>query len=172
MRDIINVSVKENHFFDCPQHAIALQGEGLSHSLVIEINDKLNQYWPYLDFRKPSGEPFKTPRLTVENNKINYKLPLSLLDEKGILEVQLVLQDESGFIWKSNVKKFNIRHSINAVDGIPNKEDFITVAQNQLDRAENLLEEITQMYGESVGDVANALDHIIELQESIIGGVV
>lgn len=200
MGDVISVRVSENHFVNCATEVIARQGEGLNPRLVFDVPETLTGYWPYLDFKKPSGETFKTPRLTFGGNNIVYDIPTYLLTEKGELEVQLVLQDENGVVWKSYTKTFFVRYSINAVDDIPDKEDFITEAQRLLDEIEETMsqgggggggasidvdaeldinstnpvqnkvvtEEIYKLESR-VGDVATALDVIIDMQNTLIG---
>ena len=60
-------------------------------------------------------------------------MPLELLNENGNLEVQLVLQNEDGLIWKSATKKFVVLGSVDATEDIVLQEDFITKAQKILD---------------------------------------
>lgn len=135
MRDIIKASIEENHFLKCATYSIARNGEGLTPCLSISIPENLSKYWAYLDFKKPNGEKFKTPRIDVADNKIVYNIPHAVLDEDGKLEVQVVFQNGDGEIWKTYVKEFAVRYSINATDDIPDKQDFIAEAQKVLDEA-------------------------------------
>lgn len=135
MKDVISVNIGQDHIYHCATRIIGRAGESKTTRLEITIPDELADYWAYLDFRKQSGETIKTPRLDVVGNVIAYDVPLYVLSESGDIEVQLVLQKESGEIWKSSIKKYNNLKSINATDDIPNKEDFITNAQRILDQA-------------------------------------
>lgn len=135
MRDIINAIIDEKHFLKCSTYSIARNGEGLTPCLSISIPDGLFNYWAYIDFKKPNGEKFKTPRIEVSEGKITYNIPSAVLDEDGELEVQIIFQNADGGIWKTYVKEFAVRYSINATDDIPDKEDFITEAQKVLDEA-------------------------------------
>ena len=135
MRDIINANICENHFLKCSTYSIARNGEGLTPCLSISIPDGLVDFWAYIDFKKPNGETFKTPRIDVNVGKITYNIPSSVLDADGKLEVQVVFQNANGDIWKTYVKEFAVRYSINATDDIPDKPDFITEAQKLLDEA-------------------------------------
>lgn len=135
MRDIINATIGENHFFKCSTYSIARNGEGLFPCLSISIPDGLLEYWAYIDFKKPNGEKFKTPRIDVNEGKIIYNIPSAVLDEDGKLEAQVVFQNGDGKIWKTYVKEFAVRYSINATDEIPDKEDFIAEAQKLVDEA-------------------------------------
>lgn len=135
MRDIINATIGADHFLRCPTYVLARNGEGLTPCLSITIPDGLLRFWAYIDFKKANGEKFKTPRLDVSEGKIIYNIDGSVLDTEGELEVQVVFQNAEGEIWKTYVKEFAVRYSINATDDIPDKEDFITEAQKTLDEA-------------------------------------
>ena len=133
MRDIINATLQSDHFLKCSTYSIARNGEGLTPCLSISIPENLCKYWAYIDFKKPNGETFKTPRIDVADGKIEYNIPHAVLDNEGKLEVQILFQNENNEIWKSYVKEFVVRYSINATDDIPDKQDFITEAQKLLD---------------------------------------
>lgn len=135
MRDIINATLGSDHFLKCSTYSIARNGEGLTPCLSISIPENLSKYWAYLDFKKPNGETFKTTNIQVADGKIEYNIPHAVLDNEGKLEVQVVFQNENNEIWKSYVKEFVVRYSINATDDIPDKQDFITEAQKILDEA-------------------------------------
>ena len=137
MRDIISAIIGEDHFLRCSTYSIARNGEGLTPCLSISIPEGLCDYWAYIDFRKPNGETFKTPRIDGVDGRLVYNMPCSVLDVEGQLEVQAVFQNADGEIWKTYVKEFAVRQSINAVDDIPDKQDFITEAQKLLDEIEN-----------------------------------
>lgn len=135
MRDIINAIISDDHFLRCKDYSIARNGEGLTPCLSIVIPAGLYKFWAYIDFKKPNGETFKTPRIDVDEGKIIYNIPSGVLDDEGQLEVQVVFQNADGEIWKTYVKEFAVRYSINATDDIPDKPDFITEAQKLLDEA-------------------------------------
>lgn len=138
----ISIIIGKDHFVRCSTEVIARDGEGLVHRFAIEIPENFAELWAYLDFKLPNGEKYKTARLPIENNLITYDIPAYVLNGDGVLKVQLVLQDGNGLVWKSNPKKFTVRGSINAVDDIPDKEDFIAEAQRILDEIQ---------YGDNVG---------------------
>ncbi len=135
MRDIIKITVDADHYLRCPVDTIARDGEGNVTELEITFPEKLASYWVYLDFKMSNGEKFKSPRLDVEGNKATYTVPPYVLVE-GKLKMQVLFQNEHGKIWKSYKKPFNVRPSINAVEDIPDKEDFIAEAQKLLDEIE------------------------------------
>lgn len=136
-KDTIYVTIGEDHSFECSTVTIGRSGENNVTQLEITIPEELNKFWAYLDFKKPKGDKYKTSRLNINNNIIEYDVPLELLNENGNLEVQLVLQNADGLVWKSSTKKFVVLGSVDAVDEIINQQDFITNAQK-------LLEEIKQ----------------------------
>ncbi len=144
MRDIINATIGTDHFLKCDTYALARNGEGLTPCLSITIPEGLLEYWAYIDFKKANGETFKTPRLDYVEGKIVYDIDGSVLDTEGKLEVQVVFQNANNEIWKTYVKEFAVRYSINATDDIPNKQDFITEAQK-------LLDELSEVGGGSGG---------------------
>ena len=158
-KDTILVNIGDDHSFNCAATTLGRSGENNISQLEITIPEELATFDAYLDFKKQRGETVRTPKLAIENNKIEYDMPLSLLDQSGSIEVQVILQDERGYIWKSVAKKFSILKSVNAVEDIPEKEDFITEAQN-------LLDEMTA----AIGDIDTALGSIIAIQESLING--
>ena len=133
LKDTINVTIKDDHTFDCAVVTIGRVGENAIAQLEITIPEELNTFWAYLDFKKPKGNKYKTSKLEIQNNIIEFDMPLELLNENGNLEVQLVLQNENGLIWKSATKKFVVLGSVDAVEEIVNQEDFITKAQKILD---------------------------------------
>lgn len=136
-KDTIRIEIGDDHSYNCSTVTIGRAGENAITQLEITIPEELNKFWAYLDFKKPKGTKYKTSRLAIENNVIEYDIPDSLLNETGNLEVQLVLQSKDGEIWKSAIKKYVVLNSIDAVDDIPFKEDFITEAQKLLDEIKN-----------------------------------
>lgn len=130
--DVIRCKVGVDHFFRCSVDTIARSGEGNSTRMEIELPQKLCDRTLYLDFKKPGGERVKTPPLSIDDNIATYNLPLWLLDEQGVLEVQLDAHSDSGRVWKSYVKKFNVRYSIGALDDIPDREDFVADVEKRL----------------------------------------
>lgn len=133
MKDIITAFIGYDHFFECSTKIIARKGESIIPQLKIRIPTELCDYWAYIDFKKADGEKFKTPKLDIIDGDIYYDIPLAVLDKNGDLEAQVVLQKESGEIWKSTVKTFCVNRSIDATEDIPDKEDFIVGAQSLLE---------------------------------------
>jgi hypothetical protein len=163
-KEYIVAKIEDDHSFNCDTRVIGREGEALYIQLVCILPSQADKDWVYIDFEKPNGEKFKTPRLKAENNEVYCDIPQYLLDTKGELEVQLVLQNANGEIWESSPHKFIIRNGINATDDIPNKEDFIAKAENILDEVNQSAKEMS----ENLGDIDTALDEIIAIQHSLI----
>ena len=140
MVDNILINITNTHIFECQTDTIARSGEANTPIMRITFPERFIEKWSYLDFKKPNGETFRSPCLETEGNVATFPMPLYLLDTDGVLEVQFVTQDESGLIWKTYTKKFNVKYSINAVDDIPEKEDFIADAQKAIDEMNETIE--------------------------------
>lgn len=153
MKTIINVHLGRDHVYNCNTNFIGRSGENESTQFQIEFEDCLCDSWVYIDFVKPDGTKYKTPKLDIVDNVVIYDVTNELLTDKGMLKAQIVLQNEEGIVWKSTVKTYEIIQSIDATDDIPNKEDFITEAQTLLNEIE---EGLTPTIGENgnwyVGD--------------------
>ena len=177
-KDTICVAIGDDHTYGCTTVTLGRTGENAISQLEITLPEALCHFWAYLDFKKPKGKTVRTPRIPIENCKIEYDIPLNLLDENGNLEVQLVLQSETGEIWKSATKKYVVLKSIDAVDTIPeeDKTDFITEAQKVLnetkelaDEARTALEEMDTLAGKIVESAPNFAGAI---KESVSGKTV
>ena len=132
-KDTIHVVIGDDHTFNCNNTYLGRTGESNATQLEIEIPEEFANFDVYLDFKKPRKETVRTPRLVVYGNKVEYDIPLSLLDTGGEISVQVVVQDGNDYIWKSAPKKFSILQSIDAVNDIAEKEDFIANAQKLID---------------------------------------
>ena len=138
MNNTIYASIDENHGYNCKDDVLGRTGENFISVLEITIPPKLCHLWPYLDFKKPNGNTMRSERLEIKDGKITYDIPMSLLDETGYLEVQVILQGEDGEIWKSESQRYYVTKSIDAVDDIPEKKDFISQAQKLFDEVKSI----------------------------------
>ena len=136
MIDKICINLGSDHIYNCGCKIIGRTGENNIAQLEITLAEELNTCWVYIDFKKPDGTTFRTPKLDIIDNKVIYDIPNSLLDMYGYLCVQIVLQKESGEVWKSTIHQYAINKSLDAIDDIPYKEDFITNAQTLLNEIE------------------------------------
>ena len=148
MKDKICATLTKDHIYICNGGVIGRSGENECTQLEITLDECLCDKWVYIDFIKPDGTTYKTPKLDIVQNKVIYDIPNALLDQKGALKVQVVLQNEVGEIWKSSIKTYEVNPSINATDDIPNQDDFITEAQR-------LLNEVEEGLTPTIGDNGN-----------------
>lgn len=170
MKDKIPVTLKDNHMYSCAVNVIAYNNENDVSQLEITLDDRLLDYWVFIDFEKPDGTKIKTPKLNTVGNVATYVIPRSLVDQDGSLKAQIVLQNEEDVVWKSSIKTYRVKSSINATDYIPEeeREDFITEAQKLLDEIkENGGGAITDVQVEGVSVVENKIANI-QLRQAII----
>ncbi len=139
---LVNLSTDANHTFECPTNIIGREGEGYTSRFEITIPEKFTGCSVYLDFEKPNGEKLRTPKLNMENGVAVYDVHPYLLTDDGEIKAQAVLIAENGQTWKSSKKKYHIQKSINAIEEIPDKEDFITEMQRVLEDIVNASAEV------------------------------
>lgn len=165
-KDTILVTIGEDHSFNCSVVTIGRTGENAVSQLEIEIPKELASFDAYLEFKKPKGQTTRTPKIAVQNNRIEYDIPQSLLDENGNIEVQLILQGENGEIWKSATKKYVVLKSIDAGEDIPDsqKEDFFSEAQRTMD---NLASVCAPVIKETVVGSAVSMPDVSPLEHEI-----
>lgn len=144
MKNRIQINLGTDHTLECTDKIIGRAGEGLVSRLEITIPDALSNYDAYIDFEKPDGETLRTPKLEAEGNVAFYDVPQYLLIDSGEIKVQLVFEKASGSVWKSSKKRYTILKSINAVEDIPEKEDFISIAQKLIDELSGEVAEIAE----------------------------
>ena len=147
MKDIISVNIATdlNHTFECDSNILGREGEGNTTQLQLTIPEALLNRDVYLEFEKPNKERIRTSKLEIEKGVAFYDVPQYVLAEDGEISVQAIFEKENGSTWKSSIKKFFATKSINAVDDIPDKEDFISKAQKVLDELSGEVEEIANL---------------------------
>lgn len=160
MKDFISVSVSSDHNYECGTNILGRAGEGDITRLKITIPEALASYDAYLDFEKPNEERVRTPRLESTDGVAYYDVAPYLLTEHGELKVQLILQSSNGEIWKSSIKRYSIQKSINAVDDIPDKEDFITEVQKLVDELSGEVAEIAEILSNDKDFVNTVIDNM------------
>lgn len=158
----VNVAVDLNHTYECPTDILGREGEGNTSQLEITIPEQLCNCSVYIDFEKPNGETLRTPKLEVVNGVATYDVPQFILTDSGEIKVQLVFQKDDGTVWKSSIKKYHNQKSINAVDDIPEKEDFISEAQKLIDQLSGEVEEVAKALANDTDFVNSIIDTIEE----------
>ena len=121
MKDTILVNICADHTWECATSVIGRTGEaGTAQFKLNFTKDEMCNCTAYLDFKTPSSKKFRSSKLNIANNVALYDVPAYLLKDSGKLEVQLILEKESGEVWESNPKLYHILDSINGCDEIPN----------------------------------------------------
>jgi hypothetical protein len=167
MKEKIYITLDENHYLNCEEITIARRDENDVKEFEIKLPENLTDYWVYIDFEKPDGKKIKTPKLNVTDGIAYYVIPNSIVDIEGTLKTQIVLQKDTGEIWKSDTKTFFVENSVNATDDIPNQDDFITEAQKILDGCadlDNVLRDILEAI--QTGDITS--NTIAEIEQIIV----
>jgi hypothetical protein len=171
MKDKIKITLDENHYLNCEEITIARRDENDVKEFEIKLPKNLTDYWVFMDFEKSDGQKIKTPKLNVTDGIAYYVIPNSLVDIEGTLKTQIVLQKETGEVWKSDTKIFYVENSINATDDIPEdeREDFITEAQKLLDE----IKESVENGGVSKEEVNNLLKNYAttEYVDNLVGDI-
>ena len=141
------------------------ENENLSKTLSITIPKSIRDKWLYIEFE--NDKKFTSPKLEVDNCKINYDVPQSLM-KKGNLECQVVAKDAESVIWKSNTFEFQIHSSINATEEVENQvtPSIADDLQKQIDDVKQGLSEISGLDGghlatdEDIKDLQKQIDEI------------
>lgn len=163
MEDKIFVNLSADHTFECDVDIIGREGEGNTTRFEITIPEKLTGCSVYLDFEKPNREKLRTPRLEIENGVAVYDVVPYLLADDGEIKVQAVLTTDDGQTWKSSTKRYLIQNSINALEEIPEKEDFMTEAQKILDEIRGSVKSVNKTVPDKNGNVDIACITIADL---------
>lgn len=146
---VIDIYLNDDRTIKCDDLIIGKTYENETTCLRIHLTKKMFNKDFYLEFEKPDGTKFMTPKIetlnTADESYLNdepiesfviYFIPNSLLDIKGELKVEAVLRKDEE-VWKSHTLKFNIFNSINASEEIPEKyPDFVSEAQKVIDLIE------------------------------------
>lgn len=169
MKDKIPVTLNDNHMYSCAVNVIAYNNENDVSQLEITLDDRLLDYWVFIDFEKPDGTKIKTPKLNTVGNVATYVIPRSLVDQDGSLKAQIVLQNEEDVVWKSSIKTYRVKSSINATDDIPEeeREDFITEAQKLLEDFSNI-DEVLRDILEAIRTEDVTANTIAEIEQIIV----
>lgn len=134
---MIEFYVSDKHEVKCNACFIGRTGENEAEEIRVIVPDCVCDKWLYLDFEKPDGTKFKTPRIDIVDGIGSYMIGGNLVDTAGMLKIEAVLQDESGICWKSEKKEYYVSKSIDATETVEKSSpDFIEQAQAVLDQVE------------------------------------
>lgn len=104
--------------------------------LCFHLTEKMLSKDFYLDIEKPDGTKFRTSKLIVEDNKINFEVPNSILDISGFMNIEVILQEDD-IVEKYPSLNFKIEEAINAIETIP--DDNPTLVQ-QMSKVVDLID--------------------------------
>ena len=133
MKDKITVNIGTDHSYDCKTDVIGRAGEGNVTQMEFKIPSKLCSCSLYLDFEKPNGETYRTPKLAIIDGVATYNVQPFVLTDSGEIKVQAVFEKASGEIWKSEIKMYTNRKSINIsedVDGYVVPSGTLPIKEN------------------------------------------
>ncbi len=90
----------------------------------------------YLEFKKEDCSKFMTQPLQIvndeDNNYVEYKMPISLLDQVGDLRMEIVLRKDD-YVWKSYAIDFHVLDSINASNEVAQENnDFFSYVMDRV----------------------------------------
>ena len=173
---MIEFYVSDKHEVKCNACFIGRTGENKAEEVRVIVPDCVCDKWLYLDFEKPDGTKFKTPRIDIVDGVGSYMIGGNLVDTAGMLKIEAVLQDGNGVCWKSEKREYYVSKSIGATKVVEEANpDFISQAQKLLDEikqedeekdptvpqhVKNITEENIANWNR-VGDVENVLRDIL-----------
>lgn len=113
----ILVNAYENRCVEVTQTTIGKTFENEATILKILFHGDMVENDVYLEFKKEDCSKFMTKPLQIvndeDNNYVEYKMPISLLDQVGDLRMEIVLRKDD-YVWKSYAIDFHVLDSINA----------------------------------------------------------
>lgn len=138
----VNIKLYDDRTMLCSNEIIGKTYENEATILHFDLTKEMADKDFYLEFEKPDGLKFSSPKLKVQTPAeteevvtyyVEYAIPNSLLDIKGTLKCEVVLR-KNGKVFKTYTKKFNILNSINASEEVAAEyPDFISDAQKVID---------------------------------------
>ncbi len=138
---MIIIKITDNHLLKSDAYSIGRRGENEAEIIQVILPKDLQDKWLFLEFEKPDGTKFVTPKIEIFNGVGEYSISGNLLDQAGMLKLEVVLRDENGVCWKSESKKYSVIESINASDEVEKSNpDFITEAQKVIEDVETKLD--------------------------------
>ena len=134
---MIEFYLNDKHEVKCNICFIGRTGENEAEEVRVIVPDCVCDKWLFLDFEKPDGTKFKTPKIDIIDGVGSYRLGGNLVDIAGMLKIQAVLEDADGVCWKSEQKEHYISKSIDATEELEKSNpSFISEAQTLLDKIE------------------------------------
>lgn len=141
MKQIINVCVSEDLHISSDKSRIGFEQENNAAVLGITLPEAQRENRVFLDIQLPDAERFRTPCLIANaQGTAWYPIPGAITAKKGILQLQLIFEDESGFVRKSEIFPLELGGSINAENDIYDSVmGFTASAQMVLDEMRTII---------------------------------
>lgn len=133
----ILINAYENRCVEVTQKTIGKTFENEATILKVLLHGDMIENDVYLEFQKEDCSKFMTQPLQIVNDEdnnyyIEYKMPNSLLDEKGNLRMEIVLRNDN-YVWKSYAIDFDVLDSINASDEVAQENnDLISYVMDKV----------------------------------------
>ena len=133
---IIDIALNDLKEITANSDVIGKTFENKAVILCFHLTEKMLSKDFYLDIKKPDGTKFRTQKLVVEDNKINYQVPNSILDISGFMNIEVILQKDD-IVEKYPTLNFKIEEAINAIETLP--EDNLTLVQ-QMEKVVDIID--------------------------------
>lgn len=132
----ILVNAYENRSVETTQKTIGKTFENEATILKILLHGDMVENDVYLEFKKEDCSKFMTKPLQIvndeDNNYVEYKMPISLLDQVGDLRMEIVLRKDD-YVWKSYAIDFHVLDSINASNEVAQENnDFFSYVMDRV----------------------------------------
>ena len=140
MNDKILITVSESGELVADKYVLLMEGENKSKTIVVTIPSRFNGEWIYVEFERVDGKKLTSNRIITTDSTFSYLLVGEIVALQGPLNIQLVVRNESGFVWKSAKGYFNVKGSINATEEVVEQsKDLLFDLQGQLDGKQDKL---------------------------------
>ena len=136
----ILVNAYENRSVETTQKTIGKTFENEATILKILLHGDMVENDVYLEFKKEDCSKFMTQPLQIvndeDNNYVEYKMPISLLDQVGDLRMEIVLRKDD-YVWKSYAIDFHVLDSINASNEVAQENnDFFSYVMDRVNASD------------------------------------
>ena len=152
-------------------------GEHLATRIIFNLSEDFDDSYNYfLQIVNGGGEFFFLDELILSDNSIIYDLPNSVTAVSGICSLQLVIKDDEKikFCFPAKIRFLSSAEKTSgAINYISEITDALTICKDAAKKAENCINTVNDNSAEFNrinGDISNALDYILALQEEFMGG--
>ena len=136
-------------------------GENVSVSICVTAEENFFLQMPtsanyFFEFKSADGQKHATTPITVVDGKLSCQIKNSVLCCPGEAQVQVIVNTDEGYVFKSSVATFFVAQSINAVDQDFEYLDLLA----QLNKLANQTQNIKQQAEQTQLQMQNLLDQI------------